>query len=170
MQKVEHVQYHSSVKPQAYLQSSEFAGLVTICIQNKTRVNKTRVEKKCWGLALTGVKCLKAKGTYLKLVQQIVVECFLFSTWSLSQWFSHLFLWTFDRIYIFTDTLTAVSVWVSWRQVSVILDGITTWNQELPASCHVKHFPPCGVLGGALCTKKDNRMEVKVPLYLQLIK
>lgn len=40
----------------------------------------------------------------------------------------------------------------------------------MPASCHAKHFLPCGTPGEALCTKEKSRVEIKILLNLQLRK
>lgn len=148
------------------MESSKSSGFVTVGSTKRDQDRQDEGWKKCWGYILKGVECLKAKCTYLKLVQKIVVEYSLFSPQRFSQWFSRLLLWISIEFNTFTRQFNSYELVRSQRQVSVLLDGIATWDQELPASCHVKHFLPCGVHGGALYMK--SRVAIQGPLYLHL--
>lgn len=140
MQEEEHTRYYGSVKPQAYLESKESSGLVT--------VDKTR--KNCWDYKyiLKRVKCLKANGAYLKLVQQILVECFLFSPWSLCQWFSQFLLWNSIEFNMFTRQLNSCEPVRTSGKGFKLLGGVATWEQELPVMSNT--FFPWGSSGSPI--------------------
>lgn len=138
------------------------------CGVRETNKQKIVVDKTGKNVVATiwKAECSKAKGTYSKLVQQIVVECFSFSSLSLTQWLLYLLLWTSIEFNIFTRQLN------SW-EAEDLREKFQCYSMVVPPetknclhSVTSNTLFVCRVPRGVPSTKKNSRTEIKVPFYL----